>query len=100
MRPQGGKASVGSGVAARTSFDQLHAELVGRYRMTCSATDFHRSLGAAIQVSETQSVVAGQVTPPPLEYREHHRHEIDAGRGEHVFVAGALARLTVWPPRQ
>ena len=37
---------------------------------------------------------------PPLEHRPHHRHEFDAGVGEHILVAAALPGLAVGPPRQ
>ena len=57
-------------------------------------------LGTAALVRQPQRVAAGQVAPPPLEHRPDHRHEIDAGIGQHILFAAALARLAVGPPGQ
>jgi len=80
--------------------DQPHAEFVGRHWMPFGTADFDVRLGAAAQMREPQAIAARQVVSPPLEHRPDHRHEIDAGVGQHVFLAATLPGLTVGPARQ
>ena len=68
--------------------------------MALGAADLDGSLGAAAQMRKPQPVAARQVLSAPLEHRPDHRHEIDAGLGQHVLVAAALPGLTVGPPGQ
>ena len=76
------------------------AEFVGGHWMPFGTADFDVRLGAAAQMREALAIAARQVVLPPLEHRPDHRHEIDAGVGQHVFLAATLPGLTVGPARQ
>ena len=104
-RLQGGDASSDSYCFTSESSARANAlspadpdgELIRRHVVALRAADLDGGLGAAVLVREPQRRVVGQVASPPLEHRPDHRHEVDAGIGEHVLVAAALPWLLVRP---
>ncbi|BBX99505.1 hypothetical protein MSEO_00050 [Mycobacterium seoulense] len=82
-----------------TRLSQPHAQLVGRNQMPFGAT-----VSTPASAPHPDASGAGGCAPAggadPLEHRPHHRHEVDAGLGEHIFLAAALPGLVVRPALQ
>jgi Thiolase, C-terminal domain len=76
---------------------QCDTQFIRWHGMPLPATDFNSCVGTAAEMGQPQPGVVAEMTTAPLEHRPHHRHEVGACLGEHIFVAHPLPRLAVGP---